>query len=114
MDDGYVDEVEEQADDSRPEERDLAEDAQWKKIQKNTFTRWANQHVKNQGIQINDLQYDLSDGLKLVSLIQVLATFQFKHVNKRPSFRTQKLENVTMVMKFLEENEQLRLVNIGE
>jgi len=29
-----------------PTERELAEDAQWKLIQKNTFTRWANEHLK--------------------------------------------------------------------
>jgi len=27
-------------------ERELAEDAQWKMIQKNTFTRWCNEHLK--------------------------------------------------------------------
>lgn len=27
-------------------ERELAEDAEWKMIQKNTFTRWCNEHLK--------------------------------------------------------------------
>ncbi|BFZ10498.1 hypothetical protein BsWGS_13537 [Bradybaena similaris] len=93
-------------------ERELADDAQWKKIQKNTFTRWANEHLKTVNKQLADLESDFSDGLRLVSLIEVLSGKKFKHVNKRPNFRTQKLENVTMVLKFLEDDEGIRIVNI--
>ena len=95
-------------------ERELAEDAQWKKIQKNTFTRWANEHLKNANKQLADLEKDFSDGLRLIALVEVLSGKKFKHVNKRPNFRTQKLENVTMVLKFLEEDEGIRIVNIGK
>lgn len=95
-------------------ERELADDAQWKIIQKNTFTRWANEHLKTVNKQIADLEADFSDGLRLVALIEVLSGKKFKHVNKRPNFRTQKLENVTMTLRFLEEDEGIRIVNIGE
>jgi filamin len=93
-------------------ERDLVFSEQWKTIQKNTFTRWANEHLKTVNKQLTDLEGDFSDGLRLVSLIEVLAGKKFKHVNKRPNFRTQKLENVTMVLKFLEQDEGIRIVNI--
>lgn len=95
-------------------ERELADDAQWKIIQKNTFTRWANEHLKTVNKQIADLEGDFSDGLRLIGLVEVLSGKKFKHVNKRPNFRTQKLENVTMVLKFLEEDEGIRIVNIGK
>uniref|UniRef100_A0A1I8HJV6 Filamin-A n=1 Tax=Macrostomum lignano TaxID=282301 RepID=A0A1I8HJV6_9PLAT len=108
-DDGYIDEDEEEM---PATEKELADDAQWKIIQKNTFTRWANEHLKQAGKQLADLQYDLSDGLRLIALVEVLAGHKFRHVNKRPNFRTQKLENVTMTLKFLEEEEGIRLVNI--
>ncbi|KAL5967554.1 Filamin-A [Taenia solium] len=93
-------------------ERDLAEDAQWKIFQKNTFTRWANEHLKQAKISVDDIQTDFSDGIKLIRLVEVLSGKKFAHVNKRPTFRTQKLENVTMVLKFLEDDEGLKLVNI--
>ncbi|CDS40988.2 filamin [Echinococcus multilocularis] len=93
-------------------ERDLAEDAQWKIFQKNTFTRWANEHLKQAKTSVDDIQTDFSDGIKLIRLVEVLSGKKFAHVNKRPTFRTQKLENVTMVLKFLEEDEGLKLVNI--
>ena len=95
-------------------ERELAEDAAWKLIQKNTFTRWVNEHLKTVSQRVEDLRYDFSDGLKLISLIEVLTGHKFKHVNKRPNFRTQKLENVTNALKFLEEDQGVRLVNIGK
>ncbi|XP_063405530.1 filamin-B-like isoform X4 [Mytilus trossulus] len=93
-------------------ERDLADDAQWKLIQKNTFTRWANEHLKTVNKTITDLENDFSDGLRLVALIEVLSGKKFKHVNRRPNFRTQKLENVTRVLEFLERDEGIRIVNI--
>lgn len=95
-------------------ERDLADDAQWKLIQKNTFSRWANEHLKTVNKSIANLETDLSDGLRLVALIEVLSGKKFKHVNRRPNFRTQKLENVTRVLEFLERDEGIRIVNIGK
>ncbi|CAH8522190.1 unnamed protein product [Dicrocoelium dendriticum] len=93
-------------------ERELADDAQWKLIQKNTFTRWVNEHLKKAEMHIDDLAEDLSDGIRLVALIEVLTNQKFRQINKNPVFRTQKLDNVTKVLKYLEENEKLKLVSI--
>lgn len=95
-------------------ERELAEDAQWKVIQKNTFTRWTNEHLKQANKSIADLEFDLADGLRLCALIEVLSGKKFKRLNKRPNFRSQKLENVTTALKFLEDDEGIKIVNIGE
>ena len=108
----YDDQAE--AEEEIPAERDLAEDAQWKMIQKNTFTRWANEHLKLVNKNVSELEYDLSDGLNFVSLIEVLSGKKFQKYNRRPNFRTQKLENVTMCLQFLEEDEGIKIVNIGE
>uniref|UniRef100_A0A1A9X404 Calponin-homology (CH) domain-containing protein n=1 Tax=Glossina brevipalpis TaxID=37001 RepID=A0A1A9X404_9MUSC len=94
-------------------ERDLAEDAQWKKIQQNTFTRWANEHLKTIDRSINNLESDLSDGLRLIALIEVLSQKRMPKYNKRPTFRSQKLENVSVALKFLED-EGIKIVNIGK
>lgn len=95
-------------------ERDLAEDAQWKRIQQNTFTRWANEHLKTVDKYINSLETDLSDGLKLISLIEVLSGKRLPKHNKKPTFRSQKLENVSVALRFLEHDEGIRIVNIGK
>lgn len=92
-------------------ERDLAEDAEWKRIQKNTFTRWANEHLKQANKQIDNLENDLSDGLRLIALIEVLSGKRMPRHNKKPVFRSQKLENVSIALNFLE-MEGITLVNI--
>lgn len=94
-------------------ERELAEDAAWKRIQQNTFTRWANKHLNCINKYIDDLETDLSDGLQLVCLIEVLAQKKLPKHNKKPVFRSQKLENVAVSLKFLE-NQGIRIVNIGK
>uniref|UniRef100_V5GPF5 Filamin-A n=1 Tax=Anoplophora glabripennis TaxID=217634 RepID=V5GPF5_ANOGL len=93
-------------------ERELAEDAQWKKIQQNTFTRWANEHLKTVSKHIGNLETDLSDGLRLITLIEVLSGKRLPKHNKKPSFRSQKLENVSVALKFLQDDEGIRIVNI--
>ena len=95
-------------------QRELADDAPWKRIQQNTFTRWANEHLKLVNRHIDDLQTELGDGLNLVALIEVLSQKKVPRYNKRPNFRSQKLENVSVVLDFLENVERIRLVNIGK
>jgi len=101
-----------QEDEDIAAERDLGDDAMWKVIQKNTFTRWANENLKPAKVAIVDLEKDLSDGLKLISLIEGLSGKKFAKYNKKPTFRTQKFENVTLSLKFLEQDEGIKLVNI--
>ncbi|XP_071960406.1 filamin-C-like isoform X4 [Antedon mediterranea] len=93
-------------------EKDLADDAPWKKIQQNTFTRWCNEHLKVANKHIGSLDTDLCDGLRLISLVEVLSQKRVGRFNKRPTFRTMKLENVTVVMSFLELKENIKIVNI--
>ncbi|KAL7645741.1 UNVERIFIED_CONTAM: hypothetical protein RMT77_002618 [Armadillidium vulgare] len=95
-------------------ERELAEDAQWKRIQQNTFTRWANEHLKQAQKHIANLETDFSDGLRLIALIEVLSGKRLPKHNKRPTFRSQKLENVSVALQFLEKVENIRIVNIGK
>ena len=112
--DPYGDYYDDEGEEDMPTERELAEDAQWKLIQKNTFTRWANEHLKLVNKNIADLEFDLSDGLRLIALVEVLSGKKFAKLNRRPNFRTQKLENVTMCLRFLEEDEGIKIVNIGK
>ena len=95
-------------------ERELAEDAQWKRIQQNTFTRWANEHLKSVQKNIGSLETDFCDGLRLIALVEVLSGKKLPKYNKRPNFRSQKLENVSVALNFLEKDENIRIVNIGK
>uniref|UniRef100_A0A8D0AQB8 Filamin B n=1 Tax=Sander lucioperca TaxID=283035 RepID=A0A8D0AQB8_SANLU len=80
-------------------EKDLAEDAPWKKIQQNTFTRWINEHLKCVNKRIGDLQLDLGDGLRLIALLEVLShKNMYRKYHPRPNFRQMKLENVSVAL----------------
>ncbi|XP_034485146.1 filamin-A-like isoform X2 [Drosophila innubila] len=90
----------------------IAGDAPWKKIQQNTFTRWANEHLKTANSSIENLGTDFSDGLRLIALVEVLSQKHIPKHNKNPTFRTQKLENVSIALKFLQGEEGIKIVNI--
>ncbi|XP_035517689.1 filamin-C-like [Morone saxatilis] len=93
-------------------EKDLAEDAPWKKIQQNTFTRWINEHLKCVNKRIVDLQLDLGDGLRLIALLEVLSQKKmYRKYHSRPNFRQMKLENVSVALEFLDK-ENIKLVSI--
>lgn len=103
-----------EADDMPSTEKDLAEDAPWKKIQQNTFTRWCNEHLKCVNKRIGNLQTDLSDGLRLIALLEVLSQKRmYRKYHQRPTFRQMQLENVSVALEFLD-RESIKLVSIGE
>lgn len=52
-----------------------------------------------------------SNGLKLIALLEVLSGKRLPRHNKKPNFRSQKLENVSIALQFLEQ-EGVTLVNI--
>ena len=95
-------------------QRECGQNAQWKQIQQNTFTRWANERLKLVDRHIDNLETDFSDGLNLIALIETLVNKKLPRYNHRPQFRSQKLENVSVVLDYLENIEKRRLVNIGK
>ncbi|XP_027200604.2 filamin-A-like [Dermatophagoides pteronyssinus] len=92
--------------------KDLAEDAVWKKMQQNTFTRWANEHLRTVNKHIADITTDFSDGIRLIALVEVLSGKRLPNYNKRPKVRAQKIENVNIALQFLKNDEKIRIVNI--
>ncbi len=58
------------------------------------------------------LQVDFSDGLNIIALIEVLSHKKLPRHNRKPMFRSQKLENVSVALDFLENVERIKLVNI--
>ena len=88
-------------------------DAEWKRIQKKTFTRWCNEHLKVQGVLIDDLNAGLSDGVKLITLVEVLSQKKVGRYNKKPRVHAQRMENVDQALRFISKTEKIRVVNIG-
>uniref|UniRef100_A0A158R5Z9 Filamin-A n=1 Tax=Syphacia muris TaxID=451379 RepID=A0A158R5Z9_9BILA len=87
-------------------------DLRWIKIQQNTFTRWVNQKLQCVDIQISDLETDFEDGLKLIRLVEVLSAKSLGKYSRKVTFRSQKLENISLALNFLENVEKIKIVNI--
>ena len=87
-------------------------DAQWKKIQEKTFTRWVNEQLKVQKVAVKNLAEDFADGVLLIVLLEVLSQKKIGKYNKKPRVHAQKMENLEKVLKFIE-SEGIKLVNIG-
>ena len=54
----------------------------WVITQKKTFTRWINAHLKKKDQEIQDIDSGLYDGLKLMTLINVLYNVPMPRFNK--------------------------------
>lgn len=93
--------------------QDLSDDAIWKRIQQNTFTRWANEHLKTVNKYVACLESDFTDGIRLLALVEVLSGKKLPRYNARPTMKAQKLNNVDTALQFLTNEEKVKLVNIS-
>ncbi|KAL5236124.1 hypothetical protein ACI65C_003534 [Semiaphis heraclei] len=78
-------------------------------IQKKTFTKWVNKHLKKANRHVGDLFIDLQDGLNLISLLEVLSGDQLPR--ERGKLRFHMLQNVQMALEYLR-FKKIKLVNI--
>ncbi len=82
---------------------EAAIDAEWKRIQKKTFTRWCNEHLKKQDpeFMISEIGEDFSDGISLITLLEVLSQKKVGKYNKKPRVHAQKMENLEKALNFI-------------
>ena len=52
----------------------------WINVQKKTFSRWANNHLKKRNRQLEDLYEDVKDGVLLLNLLEVIGGESVKAV----------------------------------
>lgn len=89
-------------------------DAEWIRIQSKTFKNWCNTHLKHRMMSINDLRTDLTNGVPLINLVEIISSKQCNNGkwNKAPKVRSQQMENAGFALQLLKD-EGLKLVNIG-
>ena len=88
-------------------------ETEWKRIQTKTFTRWCNEHLKVQGVEIEDLGTAFCDGVNLIVLLEVLSGKSVGRFNRKPKRLVQSMENVSLALDFITKTEKIKLVNIG-
>ncbi|KAL1271812.1 hypothetical protein QQF64_030828, partial [Cirrhinus molitorella] len=67
------------------------------------YTDWANHYLAKSGHKrlIKDLQQDVSDGVLLAEIIQVIANEKIEDINGCPKSRSQMIENIDACLSFL-------------
>lgn len=102
--DGYMEEEEEW-------DREGLLDPAWEKQQKKTFTAWCNSHLRKAGTQIEDIEEDFRNGLKLMLLLEVISGEQLPKPD-RGKMRFHKIANVNKALDYIA-SKGVRLVSIG-
>uniref|UniRef100_A0ABM5F9C4 Neuron navigator 2 isoform X7 n=1 Tax=Pogona vitticeps TaxID=103695 RepID=A0ABM5F9C4_9SAUR len=71
--------------------------------QKRIYTDWANHYLAKSGHKrlIKDLQQDVTDGVLLAEIIQVVANEKIEDINGCPKNRSQMIENIDACLSFL-------------
>ena len=86
--------------------------ASWLQVQERTFTNWVNDKLCDTNCIVADLSTDLSDGITLPKLLEILSGKKLKYL-KRPRLQVQKQENLATAFEFIR-SEGIKLLNIGK
>uniref|UniRef100_A0A8C9Y9F7 Actinin, alpha 1 n=1 Tax=Sander lucioperca TaxID=283035 RepID=A0A8C9Y9F7_SANLU len=92
-------------------DRDLLLDPAWEKQQRKTFTAWCNSHLRKAGTQIENIEEDFRDGLKLMLLLEVISGERLAKP-ERGKMRVHKISNVNKALDFIT-GKGVKLVSIG-
>uniref|UniRef100_A0A3P8V6X7 Actinin alpha 4 n=1 Tax=Cynoglossus semilaevis TaxID=244447 RepID=A0A3P8V6X7_CYNSE len=92
-------------------DRDLLLDPAWEKQQRKTFTAWCNSHLRKAGTQIENIEEDFRDGLKLMLLLEVISGERLTKP-ERGKMRVHKINNVNKALGFIA-SKGVKLVSIG-
>lgn len=81
-----------------------ADNIKWVEIQKKAFTFWVNrQLIKREDVpQVEDLQPDLSNGVRLIALVEVLSNKPLEMKwSKQPVMKAHKITNCVLALNHL-------------
>lgn len=92
-------------------EREGLLDPLWEKQQRKTFTAWCNSHLRKAGTQIEEINEDFRNGLKLMLLLEVISGEQLPKPD-RGKMRFHKIANVNKALDFIQ-SKGVKLVSIG-
>jgi spectrin beta len=96
---------------SMTDERRISLQQEREDIQKRTFTRWVNSFLRKVDLDISDLFKDLTDGVKLLALLEVISATELEKPS-RGKLRLHKIENVSKALGFLRAS-KVKLENIS-
>ncbi|MBN3270801.1 ACTN3 protein, partial [Polyodon spathula] len=92
-------------------DRDHLLDPAWEKQQRKTFTAWCNSHLRKAGTQIENIDEDFRNGLKLMLLLEVISGERLPKPDKG-KMRFHKIANVNKALDYIC-SKGVKLVSIG-
>ncbi|XP_078146765.1 alpha-actinin-2-like isoform X1 [Centroberyx gerrardi] len=92
-------------------DRDLLLDPAWEKQQRKTFTAWCNSHLRKAGTQIDNIEEEFRNGLKLMLLLEVISGERLPKPD-RGKMRFHKIANVNKALDYIT-SKGVKLVSIG-
>ncbi|GIZ47196.1 hypothetical protein CKM354_001029500 [Cercospora kikuchii] len=84
----------------------------WVKVQEKTFGKWLNNKLQVRNLHLDNLVSDLSDGVILIHLLEILSAESLGRYAARPKLRVQRFENVNIALDFIK-SRKIQLTNIG-
>ncbi|PGH10007.1 hypothetical protein GX51_00273 [Blastomyces parvus] len=90
----------------------LMEEKQWITVQQKTFTKWLNNKLKVRDLAIDDLVKDLSDGVILIHILEILGNESLGRYASKPKLRVQKFENANKSLDYVK-GRGIQMTNIG-
>ncbi|XP_078413419.1 alpha-actinin-2 isoform X3 [Cetorhinus maximus] len=107
----YESELEEYMMQEEDWDRDLLLDPAWEKQQRKTFTAWCNSHLRKAGTQIENIEDDFRNGLKLMLLLEVISGERLPKPDQG-KMRFHKIANVNKALDYIS-SKGVKLVSIG-
>ncbi|MCJ1458655.1 hypothetical protein MMC28_009029 [Mycoblastus sanguinarius] len=90
----------------------ILEQQQWVTVQEKTFKKWLNSKVNSRNVAVHNLVTDLSDGVILIHLLELLGNESLGRYASKPKLRVQRFENVNVALDFIKAR-GIQMTNIG-
>ncbi|KAI4189848.1 MAG: hypothetical protein LQ346_005049 [Caloplaca aetnensis] len=90
----------------------LGQEQQWVAVQEKTFTKWLNSKIIAREVSCQNLVTDLSDGVLLIHLLEILGNESLGRYASKPKLRVQRFENVNKALDFIK-SRGIQMTNIG-
>ncbi|VEU21614.1 DEKNAAC102766 [Brettanomyces naardenensis] len=85
----------------------------WVKVQERTFLRWINMKLEQGKYPTITRLDNLSSGISLCQLLNVLTNQELVPIYSKPSTKFQRMENMEKILDFIKDRERLHIYNIG-
>lgn len=88
-------------------------DREWEDVQAKTFCKWLNTKLESRDLPpMRSLTTDLSDGVRLIELMEIMGDTSLGRYYKNPRMRVQQAENVNKALDFIKSRGVI-LTNVG-